>query len=316
MAGKKKTTPKAKAAAAAPRAPARRQKAPACDDPGCASCEPSEGGLLTNEPLFSCAIGQPQFPLPLRAKVVSNEKENEKVSLLTLDVQMDAAPGQFVMVWLPGFEEKPMSIAEVKPSLQLAIARAGPASTQMADTKPGQYLFIRGPLGQGYQAKGKRWLLVGGGYGFAPLRFVARLGLERGAHVESINGARTKGLLMRPGPGPNHVTTDDGSEGMKGTVVTAMSHHFATAKAKWDCVYCCGPEKMMEAVAKACQAAGVPCQLSVERYMKCGFGVCGHCAMDGWLSCWDGPAISGEDALANREFGKAHKDKAGRQIKY
>ncbi len=330
MAAKKKIPSKSKAAQKTRARPsAKKEKKECFAGDGSSSC----GCLPTNEPIFSCAtreasgeasaqhrpcrpmfVGQPQYPLPIRAKIVSNVPENEKVALLTFDVQLDAAPGQFMMVWLPGQEEKPMSIAETKPSLQLAIARAGPASTKMANAKAGEFLFMRGPLGQGYTALGKRWLLVGGGYGFAPLRFIARIGKERGVHVESINGARTKGLLMRPAPGKNHPCTDDGSAGAKGNVLAVLTPLLKNSK--WDCVYCCGPEKMMEAVARACQKAGVPSQLSVERYMKCGFGVCGHCAMGGWLSCWDGPAIWGADALANPEFGKYHKDKAGRHINY
>lgn len=252
--------------------------------------------------------------MPIRAKVISTQKENDKVSLLTLDLKMEAQPGQFVMVWLPGQDEKPMSIAEVKPHLQLSIARAGPASTQMADAKMGDTLFIRGPLGKPYSPTGQRWLLVGGGYGFAPLRFLARLGKEKGVEVESINGARSKSLLMLPAPGKNHISTDDGSEGTKGNVITLLDPLLASKK--YDFVCCCGPEKMMEAVAKCCQKHKTPCQLSVERYMKCGFGVCGHCAMGGWLSCLDGPTLSGDEALANPEFGKVHKDRAGRAHPY
>ncbi len=253
---------------------------------------------------------------PIRAKVKKAQSENSKVSLLTLDISLpDAKPGQFVMAWLPDAgDEKPMSIAEIKPSLQLAIARAGPCSTKMADLAVGEELYVRGPFGKPYGPEGKKWLMVGGGYGFAPLRFMARLGIEAGAQVESINGARSKDLLMKAAPGVNHVTTDDGSAGLRGTVLTALEP--LLKEKKFDCVYCCGPEKMMKAVALACQKSGVRSQLSVERYMKCGFGVCGHCAMGGWLSCIDGPTIDGEAALANPEFGAFHSDKAGRKIKY
>ncbi len=255
---------------------------------------------------------------PIRAKVKKTQEENEKVSLLTLDVRMpDARPGQFVMAWLPSFaDEKPMSIAEIKPSLQLAIARAGPCSEKMADLKAGDELFVRGPFGRPYEPHGKRWLLVGGGYGFAPLRFLARLGIESGIQVESVNGARSKALLMKSAPGKNVQTTDDGSAGIKGNVITALEPLLSDKKKKFDCVYSCGPEKMMKAVAECCLKHGVRSQLSVERYMKCGFGVCGHCAMGGWLSCIDGPTIDGKDALANPAFGAYHIDKAGRRIKY
>jgi len=83
---------------------------------------------------------------------------------------------------------------------------------------------------------------------------------------------------------------------------------------KYDCVYSCGPEKMMKAVALCAKKHGVQSQLLVERYMKCGFGVCGHCAMGGFIVCADGPMIDGEEALANPEFGLFHRDRAGRKV--
>ncbi|MCL6089395.1 MAG: dihydroorotate dehydrogenase electron transfer subunit [Candidatus Marsarchaeota archaeon] len=253
--------------------------------------------------------------LPIRAKVLKNEKENSLVSLLTLDLQMPhAMPGQFLMAWQPGMDEKPMSIAENRPSVQLAIAAAGPCSKKLAETKAGEYIYVRGPLGKPFWPAGKKWLMVGGGYGFAPLRFLARVGMENGAKVESICGARTKGLLMKAGPGKNYQTTDDGSAGTKGNVIAALGPLLASSR--FDCVYSCGPEKMMKAVAEACKKHGVKSQLSVERYMKCGFGVCGHCAMGSWLSCIDGPSIDGEEALENPAFGAYHVDKAGRKIRY
>lgn len=255
--------------------------------------------------------------LPLRAKVLKNEKENALVSLLTLDLQMpDAQPGQFLMAWRPGMDEKPMSIAEVKPSVQLAIAAAGPCSKKLSETKAGEYIYVRGPLGKPFWPVGKKWLVVGGGYGFAPLRFLARVGMENGCAVESICGARTKDLLMKAGPGKNHQTTDDGSAGTKGNVLTALEPLLKDKKSKFDCVYSCGPEKMMKAVAEMAKKYNTRSQLSVERYMKCGFGVCGHCAMGGWLACIDGPSIDGEEALANPAFGVYHVDKAGRKLNY
>jgi len=252
---------------------------------------------------------------PICAHVLKNEKENDKVSLLSLSLKMpDALAGQFVMAWLPGHDEKPMSIAETKPSLQLAIARAGPVSTALANLKKGDEIFIRGPFGKPFMPYGKKWLLVGGGYGFAPLRFLARAGIENKKNVQCILGARSRGLLMKiPAKCKTHICTDDGSCGTKGNVLASLEP--LLKKEKFDCIYSCGPEKMMHAVAIACKKRHVRCQLSVERYMKCGFGVCGHCAMGCWLSCIDGPTIDGEEALANPEFGKCYVDKAGRKIK-
>ena len=107
------------------------------------------------------------------------------------------------------------------------------------------------------------------------------------------------------------ITTDDGSRGRKGTVMVEVEELIEKG---FDCVYACGPEKMMEALAKLCKKQDVPCQVSVERYMKCGVGVCGSCAIDGKLTCVDGPVFTGEEALAFKEFGKTHRDASGKKI--
>ena len=70
---------------------------------------------------------------------------------------------------------------------------------------------------------------------------------------------------------------------------------------------------MMEAVARACQKANVPSQLSVERYMKCGIGVCGHCCCGDRLVCSDGPRF-GLEILENPDFEKFSRDKTGKKV--
>jgi dihydroorotate dehydrogenase electron transfer subunit len=105
------------------------------------------------------------------------------------------------------------------------------------------------------------------------------------------------------------ITTDDGSRGKKGNVMTEVQ--WLVESRKVDAVYACGPERMMEAVAKVCRDHKVPCQVSIERYMKCGVGVCGSCDINGKFACVDGPAMSGEEALSLADFGKAHRDASG-----
>jgi len=250
--------------------------------------------------------------LPIKTKVLKAECENEKVTRLVLETSLaDAQPGQFVMVWVPGVDEKPISIAENKPTLEICVANAGPVSEKISKLKAGDDIYIRGPLGHGFEQKGKKWLMVGGGYGFGPLRFLARVGKDSGKSAEAILGARTKSLLMKKACCDTCFLTNDGTEGKAGTSVDELEARLSAKGAKYDCVFSCGPERMMEAVAKPCQKHGVPSQLLVERYMKCGFGVCGHCAMGKWLACKDGPMIYGEEALKNPEFGKAHQDRCG-----
>ena len=248
--------------------------------------------------------------LPIKTKVLKAERENEKVVRLVLDIKLpQAQPGQFLMVWVPGVDEKPISIAENKPSLEICVANAGPVSERISKLKAGDEIFVRGALGHGFEQKGRKWLLVGGGYGFGPLRFLARVGKDEGRQVEAILGARTKSLLMKKAACETCFVTNDGSEGKTGTSVDVLEQMLE--KGKYDMVFSCGPERMMQAAALSCKKHGVRSQLLVERYMKCGFGVCGHCAMGKWLACVDGPAIYGEDALRNPEFGKEHQDRCG-----
>ncbi|MEM4634026.1 MAG: dihydroorotate dehydrogenase electron transfer subunit [Candidatus Anstonellaceae archaeon] len=249
--------------------------------------------------------------LPRPFKVVSVSKENSQVVTLRLDLKMPQAyPGQFLMVWLPGFDEKPYSLADSNP-VTISVGAVGPFSRKLASLKKGDKVWLRGPYGRGFELKGKKILLVGGGYGFAPLRFLAKVANAKKVEAVAICGARTKNLLMKPAACKTIFTTQDGSKGIKGNVLDGMR---LLEKQKFDVVYTCGPEKMMEAVAREAKKNGADCQLLLERYMKCGIGVCGHCACGDKLVCFDGPRF-GYEILENPEFGKIWRDKAGRKVK-
>ncbi|MCX8194921.1 MAG: dihydroorotate dehydrogenase electron transfer subunit [Candidatus Micrarchaeota archaeon] len=244
------------------------------------------------------------------ARVVRAERENERVVSLTFDVKLNGAPGQFIMVWLPGFDEKPYSLAGASP-LKITVGARGSFSTKLCSLKKGERAWVRGPYGRGFELLGKKILLVGGGYGFAPLRFLAAEAKKRGIHAVAICGARTKSLLLKPAACKTIFSTDDGSFGIKGSAIVAMEELFK--KERFDVVYACGPEKMMEAVARLAKKHRAGCQLLLERYIKCAIGVCGHCACGDKLVCFDGPRF-GYEMLANPEFGKIWRDKAGRKV--
>jgi dihydroorotate dehydrogenase electron transfer subunit len=248
--------------------------------------------------------------LPKLTTILKAEKENDIVTTLTLDMNMDAQPGQFVMLWLPGFDEKPFSLSCASP-LKISVGARGPFSERLCRMKKGGRLWVRGPYGKGFTLSGRRILLVGGGYGFAPLRFLAEEAAKRKIGATAICGARKKGLLMKKASCKTLFTTDDGSEGIKGNVIAGMAQ--VLAKEKFDTVYSCGPEKMMGAVAREAKKRGAGCQLLLERYMKCAIGVCGHCSIGDRLVCWDGPAF-GYEILDNPEFGKIWRDRAGHKV--
>jgi len=252
--------------------------------------------------------------LPTAAKITGVERENGIVTTFTLEPEEKPhkrpEPGQFFMLWLPGFDEKPYSVAGISP-LAFAVGARGPFSNKLSSLKKGDKIWLRGPYGKGFSLSGKKILLVGGGYGFAPLRFLAAEAKNKGISAIAVCGARSAGLLMKPADCKTVFTTDDGSRGIKGNAIAAAEGLFK--KEKFDVVYTCGPEKMMEAAARLAKKNKADCQLLLERYMKCGIGVCGHCCCGDRLVCFDGPCF-GLEILDNPDFGKFHRDKCGRKV--
>jgi len=239
--------------------------------------------------------------LPVAARIVDLADESATVRTLVLDRSLEAEPGQFVMVWLPGADEKPFSLVRADP-VMLAIARVGPFTTQICALRVGDPLWLRGPLGHGFvlppRAADYRQgsiLLIAGGYGVAPLHFLAEWALAEGWHVSAVIGARTAADLVfqrrLAALGTEvHVSTDDGSLGERGLATEAAERLIVARGAhSFEMLYACGPEAMLAAVERLAQAHHMPTQLSYERYMRCGFGVCGSCAREGWLVCSDGP---------------------------
>ena len=251
--------------------------------------------------------------LPQVAKITKAERENGIVCTLTLSLAFpEATPGQFVMLWLPGEEEeKPYGLAGNSPAT-IAVGARGPFSNKLCTLKKGGKVWLRGPFGRGFELESKKILLVGGGYGFGPLRFLADEAKKRKISAVAVCGARNKGLLMKAASCKTIFTTDDGSSGIKGNVLAGMEEAFKSGK--FGTVYACGPEKMMGAVARLAKKHGAGCQLLLERYMKCGIGICGHCCCGEKLVCFDGPMFRYEELENNPDFEKFARDKAGRKV--
>lgn len=71
---------------------------------------------------------------------------------------------------------------------------------------------------------------------------------------------------------------------------------------------------MLVALHRLCREQTISAQLSVERYMKCGFGICGQCALDGLLVCQDGPVFDAEQLDGLRDFGHVRRSATGRRL--
>jgi dihydroorotate dehydrogenase electron transfer subunit len=239
--------------------------------------------------------------LPHVAHIVERTDETPRVRTLAFDLHLDGLPGQFVMVWLPGVDEKPFSLVKARP-VTLAIARVGPFTEAVFRLEAGERLWLRGPLGTPFRLPAVPpeasvqhpgdLLLVGGGYGIAPMSFLAEQGLEAGWGVDVVVGARTAADVFytdrfaRMGARVK-ITTEDGSLGEQGLVTDAARR--LLEQREYQGLYACGPEPMLDAIEALARSRGMPAQLSYERYMRCGFGVCGSCSRHGWLVCRDGP---------------------------
>jgi dihydroorotate dehydrogenase electron transfer subunit len=250
-------------------------------------------------------------------KVTSVIKEGEGMTTLRFQWERHISPGQFLMVWVPGVGEVPMSASYIYGAKGVTVKEVGEATRALASLRPGDSIGIRGPYGRGFDIPDGKVLLVGGGSGMAPLMAAADF-IADPAKVDVLIGARTSSELIfveraRSASKEVHVSTDDGSSGKRGTVVELAVEHLA--KARYRSVLGCGPERMLSALLDACEKAHVPSQMSLERYMKCGTGLCGSCAIDGLRVCADGPVFDGHILMQSKDFGRLKRDECGRHVK-
>ena len=258
---------------------------------------------------------------PISLPIKKIIKETDTIWTFVFEYELGSLPGQFVMLWIPGVDEKPFSVAfDDGNEFWLTICNVGPSTDELFKLKEGDKIGIRGPFGTAYEFKpGDHLALVSGGYGAAPMYNVAHEAVKAGCKVEFLTGARNKGLLLYGQRILNlddtdlHVSTDDGSAGHKGFITEVLKQVLENEKI--DKVFTCGPEVMMEAVCNIADEAGVAAFLSVEKYMKCGFGVCGQCSIDdtGVLACKKGPVMDWDKVKDLPEFGKYHRDAQGKK---
>jgi dihydroorotate dehydrogenase electron transfer subunit len=225
------------------------------------------------------------------------------------EIAAEARPGQFVMVQcdrdtiLP----RPFSIhSAADGQISLLIGVVGKGTEWLSTRKKGDILDIFGPLGNGYtiNEKSNNLLLVGGGLGIAPLRFLAETAAGAGKQVTILQGARTCNLLIPVNtpqslydkgihPAEIHCfnATEDGSEGFKGLNTQLIPHYIKNI----DQVFACGPMPMYKTMAQMQVLQGKQVQVSLEIMMGCGTGVCYGCTVKTKKGqkqvCKDGPVF-------------------------
>ncbi|MAG15944.1 dihydroorotate dehydrogenase electron transfer subunit [Candidatus Woesearchaeota archaeon] len=258
---------------------------------------------------------------PVIVEIEKTIDETDGIKTIFIKHSIEAKPGQFVMVWIPGLDEKPFAISYLeKEKFGITVAAVGEFSDNLSKMKEGDKVGLRGPYGTNYCLEGNNIVMVGGGYGAASLVLLAEQALDKNMNIKFILGARDKNKLLYierikklVGEENLIITTDDGSMGAKGFVTDALKE--LLSKEKVDKVFSCGPDKMMKSVTELCTENNVKGEISMERWMKCGFGLCGHCCVDpiGIRVCKEGPVIDFELANKITELGSYHRVKSSRK---
>jgi dihydroorotate dehydrogenase electron transfer subunit len=226
-------------------------------------------------------------------------------------------PGQFVALAVGGpvtsmLLRRTFSIHDVRPdhggTVEFVFAATGAGTRWLAERRARDLLDITGPLGRPFPVPRDpvSCLLVGGGYGSAPLFSLANRLRERRCSVDFLLGAATGdrvfgALTARRIGRTATITTEDGSLGARGVVTDMMGQ--IIHEARTDVIYACGPMPMLRQVTSLARRYDIPVQVAVEELMACGVGVCMTCVLpvtgsDGITrmvrSCVDGPVFRGE----------------------
>jgi dihydroorotate dehydrogenase electron transfer subunit len=229
---------------------------------------------------------------------------------------LDAEPGQFVMVWIPGVDEVPMALSKLGPVKAITVRNVGSSTEALHALREEDRIGVRGPFGNSFDLSEESYLLAAGGTGLASVITAAETLSEAGKKVVTVVGARTKDdliLLDRARKcGEIFIATDDGSMGYHGFVPDLVAQ--LLEERRFDGVLACGPEPMLQAMVEVCRKRSIDLQVSMERFMRCGIGLCGSCALDGYLVCVDGPVFRGEQLAGLMDFGAYRRDRTGRRV--
>jgi NAD(P)H-flavin reductase len=253
-------------------------------------------------------------PAPFRvAERRQDTSDTWTLALEPLDRGFAVAPGQFVMVYAFGVGEVPISVSgpPERPGepVVLTVRDVGAVTHAICASEPDAVLGLRGPLGNSWPvatAEGGDVVVVAGGIGLAPLRPVVLCALADRARYGAVTvlyGARTPADLLYADQLATwgeelavEVTVDAADTtwtGRVGVVPKLLEH--AAFRPESVTAFACGPEVMIQFTVEALRVRGVPDErifLSLERDMRCGIGLCGHCQLGPTLICRDGPVYT------------------------
>jgi dihydroorotate dehydrogenase electron transfer subunit len=254
---------------------------------------------------------------PRMHRIAENHPETPTIRTIRFRDRMEALPGQFVMVWVPGVDEFPMSLSHIGDDFGFTYKVVGDGTRALVGLGEGDLVGIRGPYGVGYGEMGRHLLAVAGGTGTASLAPFIEQALAMGTEPDIVIGARTAEELLfeercSEAGARVHIATDDGTRGFRGFAAELARKTLESGS--HDQVVACGPEMMVKGVLDIARERNLPMEASLERHMKCGIGICDSCALDGKHVCTDGPVFPRSDLEAFEDLGRCRLDISGRRV--
>jgi dihydroorotate dehydrogenase electron transfer subunit len=263
----------------------------------------------------------------IKAEIISNKKVGPYHHMVFAvgDIALSVRPGNFVAISVGG--ENSASILRrafaiyratdkglLGGTVELVVAPHGSGSKWLCSLNVGDFVDLIGPLGTafGIPTTPANTMLIGGGYGSAPLFALAEMLKNRGCRVDMVLGASTASKIYAPLEGKRSVSsltlsTDDGTAGVHGQItesIPRLIREFNT-----EVIYSCGPMSMLSSINKIAQDFDLVHQCSVEESMACGIGVCMTCVVPVRVedeikmlrTCIDGPVIDGAKIIWDKE---------------
>ncbi len=246
-----------------------------------------------------------------KCRVISNQLISDSKYLLTVETKElnKPLPGQFYMVQTNnqyGFLKRPISLYCFENNqLQFYYEVKGRGTSSLSTLKENDVIEIQGPIGTGFSTnlKNKNILAIGGGMGIAPFKQLLKQ-IKKDNNVEFIAAGKNKEALTITNSFDltnikNYLVTDDGTLGQKMNGVEKLNELLKTNK--YDLIYCCGPQTMMEKIAEVAIKNNIECEISLESRMACGTKACVGCSIktiNGMKKvCGDGPVFNAKEII-------------------
>lgn len=242
-------------------------------------------------------------------RITSTKSINPSTFILQFyspEIASTSLPGQFINIKIDETSvpllRRPFSIYNIVDNeVEIVFAVSGIGTKKLYQKKIGEYLDVIGPLGTPFNINGneKNSILIGGGLGVAPLPLLTKALDKKGKSIKTFLGAKTQNRLITAYLKNLDVATDDGSLGYKGNVVDLLHKYLLNSDCSVIKIYGCGPTSMLKALIDITNEFKVQCEVSLETFMACGFGICQGCAVEMnqmnkkySLTCKDGPVFN------------------------